>query len=148
MKTINDFFNNIAQQEIQYYTDARQQRFTELAELNTQELTQRERFHAKQNIERKYRDLELYYQLPIESDEIFNSNMVKLTTESIEKRKQQFIKKIETKGGQIIDATELHIGFNGMVNGLVKCENKTLEVNTVPAGGHNIQRFHFRTLIK
>lgn len=148
MKTINEFFNKLAQQEIQFNEDMRQQRLAELEALNTDGLSNREIFHAKQNIERKYRDMEHYFLLNNISDEVFTRSITKLVNESIEKRKSQFIKKIETKGGKIIDATELHIGFNGMVNGFVKCENETLEVNTVPAGGHTIQRFHFRTLIK
>ena len=49
--------------------------------------------------------------------------------------------------GQIIDASNLHIGDSGEMNGYIIGTKGVAKVQTVGAGGYNIQRFHFRTLI-
>ena len=49
--------------------------------------------------------------------------------------------------GQITDATNLHIGNKGDLNGFIIGEKGTAKVQTIGAGGYNIQCFHFRTLI-
>lgn len=50
--------------------------------------------------------------------------------------------------GQITDASHLHIGDDGCeLNGYIIGEKGEAKVQTIGAGGWNIQRFHFRTLI-
>lgn len=49
--------------------------------------------------------------------------------------------------GPITDASGLHIGKNGELNGIIKGPKGTVSVQTIGAGGWNIQRYHFRTLI-
>lgn len=49
--------------------------------------------------------------------------------------------------GTITDASNLSIGANGELNGYIIGEKGTAKVNTIGAGGYNIQCFHFRTLI-
>jgi len=49
--------------------------------------------------------------------------------------------------GQITDATNLHIGAKHDLNGYIIGTNGTAKVQTIGAGGYNIQCFHFRTLI-
>ena len=49
--------------------------------------------------------------------------------------------------GTITDATNLEIGAKGDLNGYIIGTNGTAKVQTVGAGGYNIQCFHFRTLI-
>lgn len=49
--------------------------------------------------------------------------------------------------GTITDAANLHIGDKGDLNGYIVGTNGTAKVQTVGAGGYNIQCFHFRTLI-
>ena len=48
--------------------------------------------------------------------------------------------------GQITDATNLHIGEKGDLNGYIYGTEGTAKVQTIGAGGYNIQCFHFRTL--
>ena len=50
--------------------------------------------------------------------------------------------------GQITDASGLYIGAKGELNGYIYGTDGTAEVETIGAGGYNIQCFHFRTLIK
>lgn len=49
--------------------------------------------------------------------------------------------------GQITDATNLHIGNKGDLNGFIIGNKGTAKVETIGAGGYNIQCYHFRTLI-
>ena len=59
------------------------------------------------------------------------------------------IERTVAKVGKITDASLLRIGKDGRrLNGFIKGEHGTVEVDTIGAGGYNIQRFHFRTLIK
>ena len=49
--------------------------------------------------------------------------------------------------GTITDATNLKVGAKDDLNGFIIGENGTAKVQTIGAGGYNIQMFHFRTLI-
>lgn len=49
--------------------------------------------------------------------------------------------------GQITDAGNLRIGEKGDLNGYIIGTKGTAKVQTIGAGGYNIQCFHFRTLI-
>lgn len=49
--------------------------------------------------------------------------------------------------GKITDAENLTIGESGDLNGYIIGTNGTAKVNTIGAGGYNIQCYHFRTLI-
>jgi len=49
--------------------------------------------------------------------------------------------------GQITDASALHIGKKGDLNGVIVGNKGKASVETIGAGGYNIQRYHFRTLI-
>lgn len=58
------------------------------------------------------------------------------------------VNRITDKVGEIIDASNLSIGAKGNLNGIVKGTEGSVVVETIPAGGYNIQRFHYRTLVK
>jgi len=59
--------------------------------------------------------------------------------------------RVEKIVGNIVDASDLRLsrGNTGcvVINGLVKGESKVAKVQSVGAGGWNIQRFHIRTLV-
>lgn len=50
--------------------------------------------------------------------------------------------------GTITDATHLHIGVKGDLEGYIIGDYGKAHVQTIGAGGYNIQCFHFRTLVK
>lgn len=63
-------------------------------------------------------------------------------------RKYDFIIERTTEiTGKITDASGLGIGAKGDLNGYIIGEKGTAKVQTIGAGGYNIQCFHFRTLI-
>ena len=49
--------------------------------------------------------------------------------------------------GTITDAAALHIGPEGDINGYIVGTEGKAKIQTIGAGGYNIQCFHFRTLI-
>ena len=50
--------------------------------------------------------------------------------------------------GKITDASELRVSPKGNLDGFISGEKGKAKVQTIGAGGYNIQCFHFRTLIK
>lgn len=58
------------------------------------------------------------------------------------------VARIEGITGKITDATDLHIGKKGDLEGVIFGENGVAKINTIGAGGYNIQCYHYRTLIK
>lgn len=71
----------------------------------------------------------------------------KLLDNEVKKKKVQFIARIEKKSGEIKDVN-LTIGTDGSINGLVKGETATVDVYSIVAGGYNIQKAHYRVLVK
>lgn len=57
------------------------------------------------------------------------------------------IGRINSVVGTITDAAGLYISSNGEINGLIVGTEGRANVETIGAGGYNIQCFHFRTLI-
>lgn len=57
------------------------------------------------------------------------------------------ISRVESIAGTILDATNLHIGKKGDLEGIIIGEHGAAKINTIGAGGYNIQCYHFRTLI-
>ena len=49
--------------------------------------------------------------------------------------------------GQITNASYLTVSGKGDLNGIIEGERGKVDVNTIGAGGYNIQCYHFRTLI-
>ena len=49
--------------------------------------------------------------------------------------------------GTITDASNLKVGAKGDLNGFIIGTKDTAKVQTIGAGGYNVQCFHFRTLI-
>jgi hypothetical protein len=58
-----------------------------------------------------------------------------------------FISRVKEITGTIQDASRLEIGMNGEINGIVTGEKGKAKVETISAGGYNIQCWHFRVLV-
>lgn len=69
-------------------------------------------------------------------------------TMEIEKRRIDLLVRVYNVVGNIIDMSDIHIGANGSLNGVVVGEKGRARVETIGAGGYNIQRFHYRVLVK
>ena len=77
-------------------------------------------------------------------------DLVKLQKDLVNEanRKYDFIiERTNAIVGQITDASELTIGYKDDLNGYIIGTKGIAKVQTIGAGGYNIQCFHFRTLI-
>lgn len=75
-------------------------------------------------------------------------NYLKKELDEEAKRKYDFlIERVNAICGTIVDASNLRIGDNGELNGIIEGDRGTASVKTIGAGGYNIQCFHFRLLV-
>lgn len=65
----------------------------------------------------------------------------------IESKYKHIIAKVKKVCGEIVDASDLHIGNDGTINGLIKGTIGNGYVETIVAGGYNIQIAHYRVII-
>lgn len=57
------------------------------------------------------------------------------------------INRINNEIGEILDASNLEISKKGNLDGIIVGEKGSVRIETIGAGGYNIQCFHYRTLI-
>lgn len=72
----------------------------------------------------------------------------KILDREVEIKKLNLITRIQKKAGNILDASGLYIAGNGEINGWILGDIKKVKVETISAGGYNIQCYHFRVLVK
>jgi hypothetical protein len=63
-------------------------------------------------------------------------------------KRRLLIARVYEVAGEILDAKGLHIGANGEINGFVVGTKGKASVETISAGGYNIQCYHYRVLVK
>lgn len=84
----------------------------------------------------------------VSSDGIREEALRKDLDREAERKYDFIIERTNAIVGQIVDASDLRIANNGELNGVVIGTKGNATIDTIGAGGYNIQRFHFRTLIK
>lgn len=72
----------------------------------------------------------------------------KLLHEEKLRKYQKLVEQVTAITGPITDVSGLEIDARGDLNGIVIGEKGKAKVNTIGAGGYNIQVFHYRTLVK
>lgn len=72
----------------------------------------------------------------------------KLLDQEVVTKKKAFIVKIEEKAGKIQDVKGLYVGVDGSINGIAIGSEGKVEVESILAGGYNIQCLHYRVLVK
>lgn len=104
----------------------------------------------KSKIKRKVRDGELEYISPYNNQKTFEEAIERLEYDlkkDAEAKYDDIIERTNYIVGKITDASYLTIGAKGELNGFIIGERGKAKVETIGAGGYNIQCFHFRTLI-
>lgn len=102
------------------------------------------------NKEVKVRDGEYEWLKPYNGEKTIKEALSKLEKDLTNEwnRKYDFIiERTNEIVGTITDATHLEVGAKADLNGYILGTKGIAKVQTIGAGGHNIQCFHFRTLI-
>lgn len=98
---------------------------------------------AEKNFNRAWNWLTPY----IERDSINLEKLNKDLQREADAKYDDIIERTNEITGTITDASFLHIGAKGDLNGYIIGERGKAKVETIGAGGYNIQCYHFRTLI-
>ena len=108
----------------------------------------------KQQMDREYKEAkkEFYstwnWLIPyMENDTIDEAMLDKNLKKEADAKYDDIINRTNDIVGTITDATGLRIGKKGDLNGIVIGDRGRAKVQTIGAGGYNIQCYHFRTLI-
>lgn len=72
----------------------------------------------------------------------------KMNLENAQQSVLNLVERVENRVGKVTDWSDIHFGINGMLNGRVTGNLGSVYVETIGAGGYNIQRFHYRVLLK
>ena len=78
----------------------------------------------------------------------FEEKLSKLLDEDIRLKRIDLFRRCEAAVGTITDAKGLRVGENGSLNGLVEGEKGKAYLQTIVAGGWNIQRMHYRVMVQ
>lgn len=78
--------------------------------------------------------------------DMMEERMADMLDRDVEMKKATLLGRITEITGKVTDA-KLYIADDGNINGLVKGENGTAKVQTILAGGYNIQTLHYRLLV-
>ena len=109
-----------------------------------------ERNGRKYRGEQKVRAGEYEYLAPYSYERTHDEAVTRLRKDLTEEanRKYDFIiERTNAIVGKITDASGLEIGAKQDLNGYIVGDKGTAKVQTIGAGGYNVQCFHFRTLI-
>ena len=84
----------------------------------------------------------------IYNDEKRNEKIVADMAKEVEARRIDLYNRCAKIVGTVTDAIGLRLGNNGSINGFVIGTEGKAEVETIYAGGYNIQCLHYRVLVK
>lgn len=76
------------------------------------------------------------------------NRIIKLVEREAVAKEKMLIARVNKAVGIILEAKALYVGVNGELNGYIKGENGTCKIETIYAGGYNIQCLHYRVLVK
>lgn len=93
-------------------------------------------------------DVQILHREGMPGSERFEAALCKMMDEEIRTKRIDLYHRCAAAVGVITDATDLSVGNNGSLNGCVVGEQGKAHVETIWAGGYNIQCLHYRVLVK
>jgi hypothetical protein len=143
MKAINEFLANWKAKAVEYYLGL----YAEWRNLN---IPLRD-CEAVKSWEQKLTKAEVDLVERIHIDKLSPSGgglLDKILDRDVEAKRDKLVARISKKAGEVVDVSGLGIGTNGEINGIVIGTTGTVSVETITAGGYNIQCLHYRILVK
>lgn len=161
---IIEFLNQWKERTIAFYIESYDQYKEELAEYYKADKEYCKWFnsrarHEASNDERKARRQERMdakkafakkwgWMMPyVEYNELDMEKLTRDINNEADRKYDFIIERTVAITGTITDATNIHVGMDGELNGYIIGEDGVAKVQTIGAGGWNIQRYHFRTLV-
>jgi hypothetical protein len=77
-----------------------------------------------------------------------SSELEKILNKEVDHKRIKLFETVQKKAGNIVDASAISNGYDGSLNGFIIGEKSKVFVETIYAGGYNVQCLHFRLLIK
>ena len=107
----------------------------------------KKRRDEEREAERRFNRAWNWFKPYVERDEVNLEKLDKDLKKDADAKYDEIIERTNEITGTITDASNLKIGFKGDLNGYITGERGKAKVETIGAGGYNIQCYHFRTLI-
>jgi hypothetical protein len=92
-------------------------------------------------------DIELIRYHPLHERKGWATSIETIVRRDMETKKAKLYTKVFAKVGDITEV-DLHCGQDGTPNGWVKGTKGSVTIQTIVAGGYNIQCLHYRVLVK
>ena len=144
------WFDKILEKDMEWFRRVRD-KFNEIKDDHPPPAT---KYGSSPEIRQAYKNAQRFlYQFPMFMYDAVHSGLngekvaEKHFRKELENKKKNLIAKVKKKVGTIIEV-EVKLNPKGGLDGLIKGEDGTVRIETIGAGGYNIQRYHFRTLIK
>lgn len=81
-------------------------------------------------------------------EETLKEHIAKVVNKERVRKEKALMDRVKKAIGKVVDTEYLKIGLTGELEGVIVGENGKVSINTIFAGGYNIQRLHYRVLIK
>ena len=146
LKEIKEFISQWKVRAINYYNNALIEYKKEKKELNKLDYCGNEYKNKRLELIKKYGEWvvgNLALRGPKDAEEV----ILKVIERDGEAKEKMLIKRVNKEVGSIVKAISLNVGVNGELNGYIKGENGTCKIETIYAGGYNIQCLHYRVLV-
>jgi hypothetical protein len=147
LKEIKEFINSWKLRAINYYHQAIEDFKKEYKELI-------EKYsHTNYDYRKEKRQLfEKYNQIVLDLSFGYSSKdreerLLKIIERDATLKEKTLIARVNKEVGLIVKALNLKVGLNGELNGTIKGENGICKIETIYAGGYNIQCLHYRVLV-
>lgn len=147
LKEIKEFIKQWKTKAINYYHQAIEDYKKEYKELNEKYPLANDDYKKE-----KRQLLEKYNQIVVDLSSGYSpkdreERLLKIIEKEAATKEKTLIARVNKEVGSIIKALSLKVGVNGELNGTIKCENGTCKIETIYAGGYNIQCLHYRVLV-
>lgn len=136
--------------EMDYFQERKmkRERFDEWKAMDSRRKAINEAFHARFGHLEQYVERALNSETGVYDSWAFDWGKLDKDLTAEYNRKYDFIiERTNAIVGTITDASNLYVGSKGDLNGFIIGTRGNAKVQTIGAGGYNIQCFHFRTLI-
>lgn len=147
LKEIKEFINQWKLRAIKYYRQAIEDYKKEYEELKEKYSQSNDDYKKeKRQLLAKYNQIVVdlsYGYSPKDREE----RLLKIIEREATAKEKTLIARVNKEVGLIVKALNLKVGLNGELNGSIKGENGTCKIETIYAGGYNIQCLHYRVLV-